>query len=135
MPKYDKFNVRAGDGVKVIFGKVCWKDKSGTSQERTKATQPYAQISTIVDSETGSICEDAEGAGFVLMRKSNSANQPPYSRMDQLKTRNIFPGERQTHEFSLGEGTKQVMGARGIRRPRILQHRRIPRPACLRLPR
>ncbi|KLO16290.1 hypothetical protein SCHPADRAFT_914154 [Schizopora paradoxa] len=91
VPKQRRFDVRSGDAVKVIAGKVFWKDKSGSLQERTKATQPFTQISTVVESEMGYISADVEGAAFVLMRKNACANQPPYSGMDQLKTWNIFP--------------------------------------------
>ncbi|KLO04679.1 hypothetical protein SCHPADRAFT_840363, partial [Schizopora paradoxa] len=82
VPKQSTFKVAVGDGVKVVAGKLCM---------RTKATQSFTQITTVVDSSSGYISTDFDGAAFILMRENKDAKQPPYSTMDQLKTRNIFP--------------------------------------------
>ncbi len=47
-------------------------------------------MSTIVHSKDGHIRTRAEGALFVILRKSNTSGKPPYSDMKQLVAHNVF---------------------------------------------
>ena len=58
---------------------------------RAQAAEPFSAISTEVHALDELIHASTSGAAFLLMRKSTTSPQPPYSDMSQLKARNIFP--------------------------------------------
>ncbi|RDX48488.1 hypothetical protein OH76DRAFT_1483853 [Lentinus brumalis] len=91
VPPNVKYAIEAGAGVKVIAGRLIWTDNHGKQQERTVAADPFSQVSTIVHSKDGHIRTRAEGALFVILRKSDTSGKPPYSDMKQLVAHNIFP--------------------------------------------
>ena len=70
---------------------VAWTDHKGKHVERTVATDPFSQVSVIVESKDGHVHTQAEGAVFVIFRKSQTSGKPPYSDMKQLVAHNIFP--------------------------------------------
>ncbi|KAK7040714.1 hypothetical protein VNI00_009620 [Paramarasmius palmivorus] len=91
LPKYGRFPVKKGDGVKVIAGRLLWEDQDGNIQQRTKATRPQQQVSTLVNSKDGFVSTEFEGAAFMLLKKSSTSGTPPYSDMAQVEAHNIFP--------------------------------------------
>ncbi|KAJ3876870.1 hypothetical protein F5051DRAFT_453502 [Lentinula edodes] len=91
VPPLTQYKIQGGAGLKVLAGRVVWTDLNNTQQERTPATNTFAVVSTVVDAKDGCIHTRNEGAVFLLMTRSDTSGQPPYSHMDQLKARNIIP--------------------------------------------
>ncbi|KAI0760588.1 hypothetical protein C8Q74DRAFT_1319566 [Fomes fomentarius] len=80
VPPHAKYAIDNGEGLKVIAGRVIWTDSEGHRQERTIATAPFTQVSTV-------------GAVFVLLRQSSTSGHAPYTDMEQLVAHNIFPSQ------------------------------------------
>lgn len=72
---------------------MTWTDRKGHWQERTMATAPFTEVSTLVEAKDGHVHTHAEGAIFVLLRKSSTSGQPSYSDMTQLVAHNSFPSQ------------------------------------------
>ncbi|RPD55164.1 hypothetical protein L227DRAFT_533730 [Lentinus tigrinus ALCF2SS1-6] len=89
VPPHSKYALDAGAGVKIIAGRLTWKDQEGKHVERTMAADPFSQVSVLVNSRD--VHTGAEGALFVIFHKSDTSGTPPYSDMKQLVAHNIFP--------------------------------------------
>ncbi|PBK94251.1 hypothetical protein ARMGADRAFT_1078954 [Armillaria gallica] len=91
VPPLSRYPVQPGEGVKVIAGRVLWTDTDGKTHERTQAPAPFESRTITIASIDASIFTRNEGAVLILIKKSTTSGEPPFTDMNQLVAYNLFP--------------------------------------------